>query len=432
MEKEYEEYRLKSTTAANVTHNVMILHSQTANFQDFTPPVRLIRDRHYDTDSDEDGMDVDEGKLPKRPEPVQAGRGKRKRTRILWLEDEDEIALREQESAPWLLEDFDGQHTFTGRLEGGQQGNYVFFVNQGNEFRVLPISRWYRFQPKLAYQPMSLEEAEAQLAKGAGSGGASFSMRKSHQEDGEEPAPKRKIDRLLKPTAMAKPAAVTKSSSRDEGEDLDFEDIFDDDDEGIGEEDGQAGADSDQPRKKKVTTMHGRQVKKLIRHLDGDEDEEEEEDEDEVDPYADEDDLEEIADLIAKPTTNAAQMSQTSQTQKILHPAPVKALGAQSPTPSQTSQHSSQLSQKGSPPSRTGSPALSATSGTQITEADIREILRGQPLTTKDLIVRLKPKLKADPANKDVLRELIKKMAMMKPSVSGEDEKLLELRPEYR
>lgn len=436
MEKEYEEYRLKSTTAANVTHNVMILHSQTANFQDFTPPVRLIRDRHYDTDSDEDGMDVDEGKLPKRPEPVQAGRGKRKRTRILWLEDEDEIALREQESAPWLLEDFDGQHAFSGRLEGGQQGNYVFFVNQGNEFRVLPISRWYRFQPKLAFQPMSIEEAEAQLAKGAGSGGASMSMKKSHHqhEDGEEPAPKRKIERLLKPTTMAKPAAMTKSSSRDEGEDLDFEDIFDDDDEGIGEEDGQGEADSDRPRKKKVTTMHGRQVKKLIRHLDGEDEEEEEDDEDEVDPYADEDDLEEIADLIAKPT-NVSQLSQTSQTQKILHPAPVKALGAQSPTLSQTSQTSqqsqqSQQSQKGSPPSRTASPAL--TSGTQITEADIREILHGQPLTTKDLIVRLKPKLKADPANKDVLRELIKKMAMMKPSVSGDDEKLLELRPEYR
>lgn len=431
MEREYEEYRLKSTTAANVTHNVMVLQSQTADFQDFTPPVRLIRDRHYDSDSDEDAMDVDEaGKLPRKPEPVQAGRGKRKRTRILWLEDEDEIALREQESAPWLLEDFDGQHTFSGRLEGGQQGNYVFFVNQGNEFRVLPISRWYRFQPKLAFQPMSIEEAEAQMAKGVGTGAAMrFNSSKKGQDDGEEAAPKRKLDRILKPTAPSKPT-VTKSNSRDEGEDLDFEDIFDDDDEGFDGEDGPT--ESDLPRKKKVTTMHGRQVKKLVRNLDGEDDDEDDEEEDEVDPYADEDDLEEIADLIAKPANlsqvNLSQTTIPSQSQKVLHPAPVKIpVGSQSPSLSQSSQQKG-----GSPPSRTVSPALSASASTLITEADIREILRGQPMTTKDLIVRLKPKLKADPSNKETLRELIKKMAMMKPSVSGDDEKLLELRPEYK
>lgn len=440
MEREYEEYRLKSTTAANVTHNVMILQSQSANFQDFTPPVRLIRDRHYDSDSDEDGMDVDDGK-PKRPEPVQAGRGKRKRTRILWLEDEDEIALREQESAPWLLEDFDGQHAFSGRLEGGQQGNYVFFVNQGNEFRVLPISRWYRFQPKLAFQPLSLEEAEAQMAKGVGGAAiAGPAIKKTGQEEGDE-APKRKLDRLLRPATQAKPA-VGKSGSRDEGEDLDFEDIFDDDDEGVGEED--RPAESDGPRKKKVTSLHGRQVKKLIRNLDGGDngEEDDEDEEDEVDPYADEDDLEEIADLIAKPA-NALQVSASQQTsppsnsQKVPQPAPARPpVGSLSPTPSQQqtqqSQSSSQQSQKATSSSRTTSPALSATGTTQITEADIREILRGQPMTTKDLIVRLKPKLKADPTNKETLRELIKRMAMMKPSVSGDDEKLLELRPEFR
>ena len=53
-------------------------------------------------------------------------------------------------------------------------------------------------------------------------------------------------------------------------------------------------------------------------------------------------------------------------------------------------------------------------------------------MRTKDLIARLKTKLRADPANKTALRELMKGLVMMRPGAASEDEKLLELRPEYR
>lgn len=454
--REYDEYRLKSTTAANVSHNVMILQSQTASFSDFSLPVRLIRDRNYDSDDDDDdgtgeGAAV-EGKARNKPEGVQAGRGRRKRTRILYLEDEDAIALREQESAPWLLEDFDGQHAFQGKLEGGQHSNYVFFVNQGNEFRVLPISRWYRFQPKLAFQPMSLEEAEAVMAR------KETISTGPPQAASQQQRPVRKLERLLRAeapsTATASTTAATTTSTLSAGkkrsaadasdgpEDIDFTDVFDDDDEGPGGdqelEESLAGPSAPEPAKRKVASLHGRQVKKLVRTLDRklgaltgvggeDEDEEDEEEEEEMDPYADEEDLEEIGDLIARPAANASQTSLGNGGAASLGAARLQAR----PAPA-----GSQQSQPSKVPSRTISPALSSTpaqltAGPLLVEEDILLVLRGQPLRMKELLSRLKGKLKADAGNKDRLRDLIKRLAMMRPGAT-EEEKLVELKPEYR
>lgn len=114
---------------------------------------------------------------------------------------------------------------------------------------------------------------------------------------------------------------------------------------------------------------------------------------------------------------------------KILAPAPAKP-GAMPP---KTAPSPSQLSPG---PAKKSKPAAStaslASTSMAITEADIVEHLSGPPLRTKDLIAKLKPKLKADPANKEILRELMKRMAMVKPGAASDDEKYLELKPEYR
>lgn len=295
-QREYEEYRLKSTAAANVSHNIMILNGTTASIQDFTPPVRLLRDRKYYSDDEDDEMDIDQGN--KRREPVEAGRGKRKRTRILYLEDEDEIALREQESAPWLLEDFDGQHAFVGRLEGGQTSNYVFFVNQGNEFRVLPASRWYRFNPKPNFQPLTLEEAEAHMSTGRKKEDASRWLmrdrRSGQASDDEEGSPEKvsKLKSLKEQSLRASSASIggkakSRGGAQNDYEDLDFEDVFDDDDEGQMDLDIDQENNNDAETRKKSFALsnHGKQVKKLIKNLDRANWNEEFEEDDE-DPYA--------------------------------------------------------------------------------------------------------------------------------------------------
>jgi transcription initiation factor TFIIF subunit alpha len=292
-QREYEEYRLKSTAAANVSHNIMILNGTTASIQDFTPPVRLLRDRKYYSD-DEDEMDIDQGN--RKREPVEAGRGKRKRTRILYLEDEDEIALREQESAPWLLEDFDGQHTFVGRLEGGQTSNYVFFVNQGNEFRVLPASRWYRFNPKPNFQPLTLEEAEAHMTTGRKKEDTSrWLMRdrrsaEASEDEGESPEKVSKLKGLKEQSLRASSSSIggkIRNRTNNDYEDLDFEDVFDDDDEGQMDLDADQDSNNGAETRKKASTLsnHGKQVRKLMKTLDRANWNEEFE-EDEEDPYA--------------------------------------------------------------------------------------------------------------------------------------------------
>lgn len=67
-----------------------------------------------------------------------------------------------------------------------------------------------------------------------------------------------------------------------------------------------------------------------------------------------------------------------------------------------------------------------------ITESELIGYLRLGPLSTKDLITKFKRQLRADAKNKDIFRELVKKVAMVRPSGNGEDDKLLELRPEFK
>ena len=67
-----------------------------------------------------------------------------------------------------------------------------------------------------------------------------------------------------------------------------------------------------------------------------------------------------------------------------------------------------------------------------LSEADIIEALRPKPLRTKDLIVLVKRKLRAHPHNKELFKTIIKKVASVRASASSEEDRLLELREEYK
>lgn len=58
----------------------------------------------------------------------------KKRTKQIYLAKEDTRELKEQEQRPWILEDYDGQNSFTGTYEGGQRSDYMFFVLTVSEF----------------------------------------------------------------------------------------------------------------------------------------------------------------------------------------------------------------------------------------------------------------------------------------------------------
>ncbi len=170
----FTEYKLKMSPMA-VLHNVMVLNSTPAKLSDFTPPIRMIRDKKSSL-LGEDSSTSTSASSSSSTNPLvntltvgKASNASKRKSRLIFQGDQlgglfdNPSDTTETESIPWLLEDFDGQHSFLGRLEGGQGSNYVFFVNQGDEFRIIPVSKWYRFAPKLSYHTFTIEEAEQEV-----------------------------------------------------------------------------------------------------------------------------------------------------------------------------------------------------------------------------------------------------------------------------
>ncbi|KAG0242595.1 hypothetical protein B0O80DRAFT_447678 [Mortierella sp. GBAus27b] len=115
----------------------------------------------------------------------------KKRTRQIYIANEEERKKKEIEAAPWVIEDDDAQNTWTGQLEGGQHANYVLFVFSTDGFKVVPADKWYKFTPKIQYATLTAEEAEEQYQKAQkqNNSGIRWLMRskiKTKAEDGEE------------------------------------------------------------------------------------------------------------------------------------------------------------------------------------------------------------------------------------------------------
>lgn len=428
----YVEFKLRSASSTNFVHNIMTLTGPPVNMADFTTPVRLVRDptaRREDTDGNSGigGGSEDEDR--------NIGR-KKKKTRILQQEDEDEASLRAQERVPWLLEDFDGQHSYVSQLMA-PDAKYVIFVNQENEFRVLLASKWYRFTPKLSYRPLSLEEAEERMAgKGRNEDFDRWLMRK---RDASNSLPvSGETSGTASVPAQKGPKVATRMVNLEE-EGFDFEEFVDDDDGDVlyhrgNDEDDPSMPRIERPRQKKNLTDAGKQVRKLVKHLDRHNYFYDSEEEDAHDPYADEEDKEESeGEGSTMPTIPVKRPPEARPSMSTLPPKiPHSARSSADSLPISSGRQSRSKSPVGSR-SRSKSPVenRSQDGGNILAEGDIIAILREGPLRTKDLIGKVKHKLRADPQNKDIFREIVRRVATVRTSVSQEDDKLLELRPEY-
>ncbi|KAF7683496.1 Transcription initiation factor IIF subunit alpha [Astathelohania contejeani] len=96
----------------------------------------------------------------------------KKKSEQIEYESPEYKELKEQEKHPLVLSDNEGRQ-FVGRLQETRNiedsaNNYYVFINTGDTFKVIPVSRWYRFSSKIGYETLSLEEAEAHLSKRLG------------------------------------------------------------------------------------------------------------------------------------------------------------------------------------------------------------------------------------------------------------------------
>ncbi|KAG0303389.1 hypothetical protein BGZ98_006704 [Dissophora globulifera] len=464
----------------------------------------------------------------------------KKRTRQIYIANEEERKKKEIEAAPWVIEDYDSQNNWTGQLEGGQHANYVLFLFSDDGFKVVPADKWYKFTPKIQYATLTAEEAEEQFQKSQKQNNSSIrwlmrSKNKAKTEDGEEGVEEDvEMEQLMavdhdddvgydEDEAKERKKKRGKHGNVDE---MDFDEVWQDDEEMPAEMPGFEDDAKDDPRRRQGPSM------------DSDEDEDDEDDkglltetgkavkkallkleknrvyasDDEKDPYAsDKDssdsDLDEIdkdkeakkeeetalhsqeaakaknkgkanvkAPLIAKkvvPTKSGLPtkpVSAKSLKGKVPMPAPRNASAGVQPNsksvastlPSGSKSGSSAIAGRSlSPPAvvtgRASSPAasadkkrkktgdtteagddgssrkharmseaapsgssaqaepLSASAGDDsqlITQAEVVALLRSRPqVTTRDLIVDLKKKLRKDPRNKNILATIVKKVA---------------------
>lgn len=408
------EFRLKSSFV-DLGHNVMSINSPNFRLVDLAPPVRMLRDTRT--------CPTEPVQLPAQPSASSAP-GKRKVQVVEHNEEaEEDERLKEEEKFPWLLEDSE-DHSFVGKFEGGQTANYVLLINQGNNFHVVPINRWYKFNPKPQYKVLSLEEAEQSL----------------HSSRGQVPFWSHKLETATEATGQpSKDAAPLRhklkvasgnATSLDQNyyskvydeNDLDFDvdkaNFQDDEGDGLYDEMEALEDSINEPHKhllhQKATedrlTKYGKELKNIMKRTN---------DpnlhlyfaglEERKDPYASEgDDGEEELltpiDLQAAISGGEPAASGTGEFQAMKRPLVAAA----------------QL-----PQTQAGR--------TVISEAMVIEFLKRAPTTTKNLVANFRQMIEQNPQNKEALTSILKKVAQIKETVEeGQMQKMLELRDEYK
>ncbi|KAJ1984439.1 transcription factor IIF subunit tfg1 [Dimargaris verticillata] len=368
--RKYCDYKLVMRASKGKVHYVMKLHSsKPVDPATFTPPLKLRRrDRASiqqilrasqevaqaqgpDAALAEASQSAAQGATAQAPDPPARGSGPgakidtsviapyggatrnkqllfKKRTRQIYLADESVRKLKEVESKPWFLEDFDRQELWTGHLEGGQRSPYVLFVLVQKCFQVVPARRWYKFAPKIQYATLSIDEAEEQIKKSQKEEDDRWIMKKrGAKPDADKPsaatASLGSLDRLnqamtASPNPQREDFGHGTLSGRPQGQgadELDYEEDFQDDEEGGGEYEPQddeakdaaerakqqvrrfgmdGNPDDDNDEDEAELDETGKQLKHLVRDLEKNKAYDSDQDQD---PYASDDDLFEEVDV---------------------------------------------------------------------------------------------------------------------------------------
>ncbi|KAJ8098792.1 hypothetical protein POJ06DRAFT_142305 [Lipomyces tetrasporus] len=255
----YTDYRLRSYSPdekADKRFHVMKFYSrQNIDPTEFQQPVTMHRkdprvlryqaqqkeaEPNGDVKKEEENVDKMEDvkseldKVAPEPEASVAPDGQRrskkhgfqKKTRQVYAGDVNQKKLRYEEYYPWLVEDFDGKNTWVGNYEAAQSDCYVLFVFDEDGFKMVPAEKWYKFTPRNKYATLSLDEAEAMMAKK--SQPPRWLMKHLHPENEDDQVAQPTRKRLR--TVDSQQRAIRKRED-DDADELDFDEEFADDEE---------------------------------------------------------------------------------------------------------------------------------------------------------------------------------------------------------
>lgn len=110
----------------------------------------------------------DDGNLypvPDTPQYIPEGRRSRykKKTKQVKVVDNK---LRYEEYYPWVVEDYEGANVFAGSYEAALLAStHVLFVFDKDGFKLVPAEKVYKFTPRNKYRTLTVEEAEAKMEK---------------------------------------------------------------------------------------------------------------------------------------------------------------------------------------------------------------------------------------------------------------------------
>ncbi|CAN3474723.1 hypothetical protein DICA0_B07096 [Diutina catenulata] len=435
--------------------------------KDFSKPVRLHRKDPRNIQFQLSRKEIDERKrenpdakiLENNPDEMDEsqvapdGGGRRKqrnffkrKTRQVQVMDEEKRKLRYEEFYPWVIEDYDAKNVFVGNYEAGSSDTqHVLFVFDNNGFKMVPTEKVYRFTPRNKYATLTLEEAEERLEKNSS---VPRWLMKHMGDDNQETGDKRFKPQQAAPVRLR---TVTGDSARDrdsDHDDLDFDEEFADDEEApIMDGDEEENKLSEAKIKKEMLKANafeegdvddlfedeeatrkvdkeGKKLKKVLTKTEG----AVYESDDEENPYLSKSDLESDSDdddMVKQEPGDGLGGDDSSRPRTVFgHNLGDGIFAVKAPPGTLRDFPAGQWSVQGrrlptvaeiqaAQAKRESSPsATDLTSagpdGSLVTIKEVLDIVRDNPLTTKDLLARLKSRISAHRDNKERMFAIVR------------------------
>lgn len=259
-EPKYKEYSLVAASKdelKDLRYHIMRLHTikNVDPATDFTPPIKLHRkdprNLQFQATQEEQAAESnaetgDDEAVPEKREQADLSKiapdgGARhakknqfnKKAKQVIHRDEDAKKLRYEEYYPWVMEDYSGKNTWVGNYEAAQSDSYCVFMFHGNGFKMVPVEKFYKFTPRNQYATLTLEEAEKRMADSVKAGTPRWLMKhmspEMQQSRMRDQRP-RKFQTVDSGGPVEDDDGMSRRRERDD-EDLDFDHVFDDDEE---------------------------------------------------------------------------------------------------------------------------------------------------------------------------------------------------------